>query len=156
MDTRPGLDEYFLNIAIAVAGRSTCKRKSVGCVLVRDKMIISTGYVGSIKGQPHCLDVGCLIDEKTSGCIRTVHAEMNALAQAAANGVSTKGATAYSTLSPCLWCFKTLANAGIVRIVYEEEYRIQPDFELAEACGIKMMWHPLKKKECTCTKSETL
>ncbi len=138
--TRPSWDEYFIEIALAVAKRSTCNRKQVGCVLVsKNKHIIATGYGGSIKGQPHCLDVGCLIDEKTGGCIRTVHAEMNAVAQAARNGASTEDSTAYTTLSPCYWCFKTLVNAGITRIVYFEEYRIPPDDFEAFACGVELV-----------------
>lgn len=136
---RPDWDAYFMKIACVVATRSTCNRKQVGCVLVRDRQIMSTGYGGSIRGQPHCIDVGCKIDERTGGCIRTVHSEMNAIAQAARNGVSTADATAYVTLSPCHWCFKTLANAGIVRIVYMEEYRLPLDKEEAMACGIELV-----------------
>lgn len=140
---RPDWDQYFLQMAQMVSTRSTCNRKQVGCVLTRDNRILSTGYGGSIKGQPHCLDVGCDIDERTGGCIRTVHAEMNALAQAARNGVSTDGATAYVTMSPCYWCFKTLVNAGVVRIFYSEEYRVPPDFELAKRCGVLLQHIPL-------------
>jgi dCMP deaminase len=135
-------DEYFLAMAKTVAERSTCNRKQVGCVLVRDNVVLSTGYGGSIRGQPHCLDVGCDIDPKTGGCVRTVHAEMNAISQAALNGVSTKGSTAYITLSPCDWCFKTLVNSGVDRIVYSEEYRIPPDFKLVAACGVRMQHIP--------------
>lgn len=137
--SRPSWDEYFLEIAQKVATRSTCNRKQVGCVLVRDKQIISTGYSGSIKGQPHCTDVGCKIDEKTGGCVRTIHAEMNAIAQAARNGTSTENTTAYITLSPCYWCFKTMVNAGITRIVYFEEYRIPPPEDEAAACGVELV-----------------
>ena len=133
---RPSWDIYFLDIASVVSQRSTCNRKQVGCVLVRDNRILATGYGGSIAGQPHCLDVGCDIDPKTGGCIRTVHAEVNAILQCAKHGVSTQDATAYVTLSPCSACFKALANAGIKRIAYSEEYRIPPDSELANACGI--------------------
>lgn len=136
--SRPDWDQYFLTMAETVAERSTCTRKQVGCVLVRDNQLLSSGYGGSIKGQPHCIDVGCDIDPATGGCVRTVHAEMNAVAQAACNGVSVKGATAYITLSPCNWCFKTLVNAGVARIVYAEEYRIPPDFRLASSCGVQM------------------
>jgi dCMP deaminase len=135
---RPSWDEYFLNLAEQVATRSTCNRKQVGCVLVRDKAIIATGYAGSIRGQPHCVDVGCRIDEQTGGCVRTVHAELNALAQAAKNGVSTEAAIAYCTMSPCYWCFKTLTNAGVKRFVYAEQYRIAPDRSEAEQCGVTL------------------
>jgi dCMP deaminase len=141
---RPDWNTYFLKMASVVATRSTCERKQVGCVLVRDNRILTTGYGGSIVGQPHCTDVGCEIDPLTGGCTRTVHAEMNALAQAARNGVSTEGATAYCTLSPCYWCFKTLVNAGIKTIIYSEQYRLPPNFKLAEACGVEMLLVELK------------
>ena len=141
--SRPSADEYFLRLARAVAERSTCTRKSVGCVLVRNRIVLSTGYCGSIRGQPHCIDVGCDIDPATGGCIRTVHSEINAIAQAARYGANTDGTTAYITLSPCSNCFKALANAGIIRIVYLEEYRIPPDKKLAESCGISLEHHPL-------------
>ena len=141
--SRPNWDNYFLRIAAVVATRSSCNRKQVGCVLVKENVIISTGYAGSIRGQPHCIDVGCLIDEKTGGCVRTVHSENNAITQAALHGSSTKGATAYVTLSPCTGCFKNLVNAGISRVVYSEEYRIPPDFELAKSCGVEMLHLPI-------------
>jgi dCMP deaminase len=137
---RPSWDRYFLDIAAVVAKRSTCKRvpMGVGAVLVRDRCILSTGYAGSIRGQPHCVDVGCDTDPVTGSCQRTVHAETNAILQAAKHGVGTQGATLYCTLSPCANCFKMLANAGIKKIVYTEQYRVAPDFELADACGIDM------------------
>lgn len=139
---RPSWDDYFLRIAREVATRSTCNRKQVGAVLVCSKRILSTGYGGSIRGQPHCTEAGCL-PGPDGGCTRTVHAECNAIAQAARNGVSTEGSTAYVTLSPCAWCFKVLANAGVVRIVYDEEYRVPPDAELATACGVELLHRPL-------------
>lgn len=121
-------DEYFMNIATQVASRSTCRRipDGVGALLVVDKQIVSTGYAGSIRGMPHCSDegVGCLIDEKTGGCVRTVHAEVNAILQAAQHGASIRGATLYSTMSPCWDCFKASVNGGITRIVYDVEYRV--------------------------------
>lgn len=134
---RPNIDHYFLGIAWRVASRSTCLRvpNGVGCILVRDRQILATGYGGSIKGTPHCTDegVGCLID--ATGCERTVHAETNAVIQAHQN---LTGATAYCTLSPCWNCFKTFANAGIVRIVYAQEYRIvDRQREFAALCKIK-------------------
>jgi len=131
-------DEYFLRVAQVVSTRSTCNRKQVGCVLVRDKTILSTGYGGSIRGQPHCIDVGCLIGPDGTGCIRTVHGEVNAVAQAARNGTCIDNSTAYITLSPCLNCFKMMTNAGIVRIVFSEAYRIPIDPELVKSCGIHM------------------
>jgi dCMP deaminase len=139
---RPNWDEYFLLIASQVALRSTCNRKQVGCVLVRDNRILATGYGGSIRGQPHCVDVGCDIDPNTKGCKRTVHAEINAILQCAKHGVSTDGAVAYVTLSPCADCFKALANAGISKVVYAEEYRVPPNAELAASCGMLLVHKP--------------
>lgn len=118
---RPSWDQYFIELARLVATRSTCNRKQVGCVLVRDKRIISTGYAGSPPGAPHCLDVGCDINPATGGCRRTIHAEENALFH-----VDAWGCTAYCTLSPCHACFEMLVDAGVKRIVYLEEYRIPP------------------------------
>jgi len=136
---RPSWDEYFLNIAVEVAKRSTCVRKQVGCLLVRDNRILATGYGGSIPGQPHCLDAGCDIDPATGGCQRTTHAELNALIQCAKHGVTTDNATAYITLSPCWTCFKALAGAGVRRIVYKDEYRLPPAFQTAKECGIDLV-----------------
>jgi dCMP deaminase len=133
---RPDWDAYFVEMAVHAATRSSCCRKQVGAVLVRNHRVLSTGYAGSVRGQPHCLDVGCDIGPD-GGCQRTVHAEMNAVAQAAANGVSTEGATCYCTLLPCYVCFKLLANAGVVRIVYREPYRITRTIEEAARCGIE-------------------
>lgn len=117
---RPPWDEYFLNIAQVVSTRSTCPRRAVGAVLVRDRQILSTGYNGSPRGLAHCTDVGCLMVE--GHCVRTSHAEMNAIAQAALHGVAVKGATLYCTDKPCLICTKLLINAGIVKLVYVREY----------------------------------
>jgi deoxycytidylate deaminase len=108
-------------------------------VLVRDNYLLSAGYGGSVVGQPHCAEVGCDIDPKTSGCIRTVHAESNAILCAAKHGVSTANSTLYCTLSPCAACFKLLINAGVKRIVYVEQYRIPPDRDLAIACGVELV-----------------
>ena len=138
---RPNWDEYFLSIAHTASKRSSCTRKQVGCVLVHDRGILSTGYGGSLRGQPHCLDEGCS-DGPTNPCTRTVHAEVNAVAFAAKKGTSTAGATAYITLSPCPACFKLFVQAGIVRIVYDELYRIPPDLALAAACGVEMVHLP--------------
>jgi dCMP deaminase len=116
MDTRPSWDEYFLRIACDVATRATCLRRHVGAVIVRDKRILSTGYNGSPPGQPHCTDVGCLIED--GRCIRTLHAEQNALIQAALHGVSTQGATLYGTCRPCHVCARMIVGAGIERVVF--------------------------------------
>ncbi len=139
--SRVSWDTYFLNIARVVATRSTCLRvpDGVGCVLVApDKKILATGYAGSLRGQPHCTDagVGCLIDPQTTGCIRTVHAEQNAIIQAAQ---PLAGATAYVTLSPCVPCFKMLAQAGVRRIVYAKEYRTGVDVQRQLAAGMDVV-----------------
>ena len=118
---RTSWDKYFMQIARDVSTRSTCDRKFVGAVIVREKMILSTGYNGSIRGLPHCDEVG---HEMENGhCVRTVHAEANAIVQAARNGVGIEGADIYVTASPCYNCFKLIANSGIKRIFYGELYR---------------------------------
>jgi dCMP deaminase len=116
-------DEYFLEIAKTVSTRATCPRLSVGAVIVKDKTILSTGYNGSVRGFPHCNeeDVGCKVVK--GHCIRTIHAETNAILQAAKNGANINGATCYVTHSPCLNCFKNLLNAGIVEIVWSNKYK---------------------------------
>ena len=123
---RPSWREYFLQIAKDVAVRSTCDRKNVGAVIVRDKQILSTGYNGSAKGQPHCDDPGVGHELKEMGgrmsCVRTVHAEANAIAQAARHGVAIGGATLYTTASPCYDCAKMIVNAGIKAVVFGEFY----------------------------------
>jgi dCMP deaminase len=119
---RPDWDSYFLKIAFAVSERSTCDRAFVGCVLVLEKRILTTGFNGSPAGQPHCDEVGHLLVD--GHCVRTIHAETNAIIQAALHGVSTKGATCYVTHFPCINCTKVLINAGIVRLVYSEAYHI--------------------------------
>lgn len=119
---RPTWDQYFIKIALDVAERSTCDRAYVGAVLVRDKRILTTGFNGSPTGQPHCDTIGHLLVD--GHCVRTIHAETNAIIQAALHGVSTKGATCYVTHFPCINCTKTLINAGIIRIVFINDYRV--------------------------------
>ncbi len=119
---RPDWDSYFMKIAAAVSERSTCDRAFVGCVLVRDKRILTSGFNGSPAGQEHCDEAGHLMVE--GHCVRTIHAETNAIIQAALHGVSTNGATCYVTHFPCINCTKVLINAGINRIVYAESYRL--------------------------------
>lgn len=118
---RPDWDSYFMKIAYAVSERSTCDRAFVGCVLVREKRILTTGFNGSPAGQDHCEDVGHLMVE--GHCIRTIHAETNAIIQAALHGISTRNAICYVTHFPCINCTKVLINAGIERIVYSVAYR---------------------------------
>lgn len=135
--TRASWDEYFMNIAREVATRSTCDRKFVGAVIVRDRSILATGYNGSIRGLPHCDDVGHLMEE--GHCVRTVHAEANAIVQAASNGVRINDAGIYVTASPCWGCFRLIANSGIKRIVFGELYRDQKIFTNARDAGIELV-----------------
>jgi len=134
--SRVSWDRYFMNLAIQVSTRSTCPRKHVGAVIVRDKTILSTGYNGSIRGAAHCTDVGCLMVD--GHCIRTVHAEANALVQAACHGIRLEGGEIYVTASPCFNCFKLIVNAGIRSIHYGEFYRDERVLEFAEELGITL------------------
>lgn len=128
--------DYFMNIAREVATRSTCDRKHVGAVIVREKTILSTGYNGSIKGLPHCDEVGC---EMVDGhCVRTTHAEANAIVQAAKNGIQINQSEIYVTASPCYDCFKLIANAGINVIYYDEFYRDKRIIEKSKEIGIQL------------------
>lgn len=133
---RVSWDRYFMKIAQDASTRATCDRKHVGAVIVRDRTILSTGYNGSIRGQPHCDDAGHMMEE--GHCVATIHAEQNAILQAAKNGVRIEGADMYTTASPCWICFKMIANAGMQRIVYAEFYRDEKIFSIAPACGIEL------------------
>lgn len=137
-DQRVSWHEYFMNIAEQVATRSTCGRKHVGAVIVRDRTILSTGYNGSLRGAPHCDDAGH--DMENDHCVRTVHAEANAIAQAAKHGVRIDQAEIYVTASPCLTCFKLVANAGITKIYYKEFYRDERITEYAKQAGVKLVY----------------
>lgn len=121
---RESWDQYFMQLATVVAQRSTCERATVGALLVVDHRIIATGYNGSIAGDPHCDDVGHLM--RDGHCIRTLHAEMNAILQCAENGVSTRNATVYVTYYPCLNCTKALIQAGVKHVVYAHDYHNDP------------------------------
>jgi len=134
---RVSWDRYFMNLAVQAATRSTCPRKHVGAVIVRDKAVLATGYNGSLRGLPHCTDVGCLIEN--DHCVRTVHAEANAILQAARHGVCIDGADIYVTASPCWECFKLIANAGIRRVLYGEFYRDERVLEYAREAGIELI-----------------
>ena len=138
-------EEYFMNIAKQVASRSTCDRKHVGAVIVRDRTILSTGYNGSIRGMPHCDEVGHLME--AGHCVATIHAETNAILQAAKNGVMIEGSEVYITASPCWSCFKMLANAGIRKICYGEFYRDERIFDVAKKLGIELVHIPVNQKE---------
>ena len=135
--TRLGWHEYFMRIAQQVSGRSTCARKHVGAVIVRDRNILSTGYNGSISGMPHCDDVGH--DMVDNHCIATIHAEANAIIQSAKNGVQINDGAIYTTASPCWNCFKLIANAGVRRIYYGEFYRDERSIEVAGKLGIELI-----------------
>lgn len=118
--TRPSWDSYFLSLARTVSTRATCPRLSVGAVLVRDRVVLASGYNGSMRGADHCDDVGHLMVD--GHCVRTNHAEANAIAQAAAHGTSIDGATAYVTHRPCWGCLKLLVNAGVHRVLFGLDY----------------------------------
>ena len=118
--TRPNWDEYFLKLAMLASERATCPRMHCGCVLVRKKNVVATGYNGSIPGDDHCEDAGCIVVD--NHCMRTNHAEMNALTQAAKLGNSVDGASAYVTNMPCTTCAKALIAAGIKRVVVFSAY----------------------------------
>ena len=134
-----------MNIARVVASRSTCERKFVGAVIVRDRTILSTGYNGSIRGMPHCSDVGHMMED--GHCVGTIHAEVNAIIQAAKNGVAIDGAAVYVTASPCWSCFKAIANAGVKRIVYGEFYRDERIFDVAKTIGIELLHQPITQPQ---------
>lgn len=118
--TRPGWDEYFMEIARTVATRATCPRASVGAVLTRARRILTTGYNGAPRGVGHCTEAGCMVVD--GHCLRATHAEANAIVQGALHGVSLQGATAYCTHQPCAGCSKLLISAGVERIVYRDAY----------------------------------
>ncbi|MBZ3777616.1 ComE operon protein 2 [Lentilactobacillus otakiensis] len=120
MDKRIKWDQYFMMQAVLLASRSTCERLSVGAVIVRDKRIIAGGYNGSVAGDDHCIDVGCYLED--GHCVRTIHAEMNAILQCAKFGESTDNAEIYVTDFPCLQCTKMLLQAGITKINYLRNY----------------------------------
>ena len=139
---RPSWEEYFLNIAGMVASRSTCDRRKVGAVVVKNKNILSTGYNGSSRGLSHCDEIG---HEIVAGhCVRTIHAEANALVQAARHGTAVEGATMFMTHSPCYDCFKMIVNSGIKEVIYGNFYMSRYDasdevFDLAKKAGVKII-----------------
>lgn len=148
--TRPTWDEYFMDIASAVAKRSTCDRgrENHGCVIVRDKQILATGYVGSPPGQPHCDDVGHLMktvihedSRQTQHCMRTTHMEVNAICQAAKRGVAIDGGTVYVQYTPCAACAKAVLSAGIKRVVCRKKYHAgQESEELFQKAGVELVF----------------
>jgi dCMP deaminase len=142
--SRPDWDEYFMEITHLVARRSTCLRRQVGAVVVKEKNILATGYNGAPSGVAHCLDVGCLREklhipsgERHELC-RGLHAEQNAVIQAAKHGTSIDGAILYCTTMPCIICSKILINAGIRRVVYAEGYADQLAAEMIQESGVQV------------------
>jgi len=144
---RPSWDEYFMEIMESVSKRATCDRGRSGCVIVRDKVIISTGYVGAPKGSPHCDDVGHLMKkvvdedgETHQHCMRTAHAEANAIAQAAKQGSRTEGATLYCRMTPCRTCAMLIVNSGILRVVVQKDYHAGKETkEIFKNAGVELV-----------------
>ncbi|MGI6319523.1 MAG: deoxycytidylate deaminase [Bacteroidales bacterium] len=143
---RPTWDEYFMEIANTVAKRATCDRGRSGCVIARGKQLLVSGYVGSPTGLPHCDDVGHQFKKTvhedgsvTNHCVRTVHAEQNAICQAAKLGIALEGATLYCRMTPCRTCAMLIINCGITRVVCEKKYHAGSESEamFAEA-GVKL------------------
>ena len=143
---RPSWDDYFMEIANTVAKRATCDRGRSGCVIARDRQLLVSGYVGSPKGLPHCDEVGHQFkkmiheDESvTQHCVRTVHAEQNAICQAAKLGISLQGATLYCRMTPCRTCAMLIINCGIVRVVCEKKYHAGTESEeMFKAAKVKI------------------
>jgi dCMP deaminase len=143
---RPSWDDYFMEVANSISKRATCDRGRSGCVIARDKQILVTGYVGSPTGFPHCDEVGHQIKrlthengEVTEHCMRTVHAEQNAICQAAKIGVSIAGATIYTRMTPCRTCAMLLINCGIKRVVCERKYHQGAESEeMFAAAGVEL------------------
>ncbi|OON98104.1 MAG: cytidine deaminase [Epulopiscium sp. Nele67-Bin005] len=141
---RPSWSEYFMEIAHLVKTRSTCMRRQVGAVVVKDKQILSTGYNGAPTNCRHCTEIGCLraklnipSGERHELC-RALHAEQNAIVQAAHHGISLQNATIYVTAQPCSLCAKVIINAGIGHIIYEGDYPDELSLELLNEAGIKL------------------
>lgn len=144
---RSNWDEYFMKIAEVAASRATCDRKHVGAVVAVNRTLVSTGFNGSPRGMPHCDEVGHELKEMggRQSCVRTVHAEANALVQAARNGAKVEGGTIYTTASPCYDCLKLIINAGILRVVckefYASRYGMSGEMEkFAKDAGLEMVF----------------
>lgn len=135
-DQRITREDMFMEMLDTLAKRSTCNRKQVAALIVREGRIISMGYAGAPSGLAHCLDVGCDIDENTGGCTRTVHAEASAIAYAARMGIATEGAILYCTMSPCIDCAKIIINAGIKEVHFQVQYRDVSGIQLLQKAGV--------------------
>jgi len=140
---RPDWDEYFLKLAMLASERSTCPRMHCGCVLVKQKNVVATGYNGSIPGDDHCDDAGCIVID--NHCVRTVHAEMNALAQAAKHGKVVDGSTAYITNMACTTCAKALIAAGINRVVIFSDFHDTLAYDFFTKAKVKVDKLPMPK-----------
>lgn len=145
MRKRPSWDEYFMSIALQVAKRSTCDRANVGAIIVKDRRILTTGYNGSPAGLPHCDEVGHLMIE--GHCVRTLHAEQNAIIQAAYHGVSVQDSTLYVTHQPCLNCAKMIINAGIRRVVFAGAYPDTLARQFLAEAGVGLQHSPLPDEQ---------
>jgi dCMP deaminase len=146
---RPSWDQYFMTITRVVAERSTCLRAQVGAVIVRDRSILATGYNGSPAGLPHCTEVGCLVYESRTpdgeieqNCFRTIHAEINAISQAARNGAAIRDADIYVTHTPCIQCLKVLINTGVRTVYYARPYKLHTVAEMRKGATIKLVEVP--------------
>ncbi|MFQ5952018.1 MAG: cytidine/deoxycytidylate deaminase family protein [Candidatus Omnitrophota bacterium] len=142
---RPSWDEYFLNIAKLVATRSTCLRRNVGAVIVKDKQVLATGYNGAPSGIVHCEEVGCMREElgipsgQRHELCRALHAEQNAFLQAAKHGISLEGGSLYITTQPCSICAKMIINVGIKKVVVEGDYPDELALDFLQAAGVKLV-----------------
>ncbi len=142
---RPSWDEYFMEVMDAISKRATCDRGRSGCVIAKDNRLLVTGYVGSPVGLPHCDEVGHLMKKVThedghvsEHCMRTVHAEVNAICQAARNGVAVNGGTLYCRMTPCRNCAMAIINAGIIRVVAQRHYHAGDEsIEMFKTAGVK-------------------
>jgi dCMP deaminase len=151
-DKRPTIDEYFMKMAHLAATRSTCLRRKVGAIIIKDKRVLSTGYNGAPKGIPHCEEVGCMRKDKNipSGerheLCRGLHAEQNAIIQAAVFGTSIKGGKIYSTTHPCVVCAKILINSNITEIIYDDDYIDELAKEVLSQSDVQVRRYRLKEK----------
>ena len=142
---RPDWDQYFMAITSVVASRSTCLRRRVGAIIVKDRRILASGYNGAPAGLRHCLEIGCLREQKgvPSGerheLCRGLHAEQNALIQAAVYGIAIQGAVYYVTHQPCVLCAKILLNAGIKRVVFQGDYPDPLALEMFKEAGVDLV-----------------
>jgi len=135
-----------MQVCHVAAGRSTCTRASVGAVIVRDRTVLATGYNGAPAGLPHCSEEGCLVytsidpdGTREENCFRTIHAEINAIAQAAKNGVSIQDSSIYVTHSPCIHCLKVIINTGIKSVYYERPYKLERIREMVQQSGLNLV-----------------